>query len=82
MRRAGRRTVDARGVELDELEVLERQAGAGDHGVAVAGARVRARGREPRPAVACPRGRARVRTVQKLARCAWKNLLITRKGEI
>ena len=33
-------TGDARGVELDELQVLQRQAGAQHHGVAVAGAGV------------------------------------------
>ncbi len=62
------RTVDARGVELDELEVLERQAGAGDHGVAVARARVRARRREPRPPVPCPHRLNTMRKTEKLKR--------------
>mmetsp|Transcript_50741 Transcript_50741/g.120850 ORF Transcript_50741/g.120850 Transcript_50741/m.120850 type:complete len:295 (-) Transcript_50741:24-908(-) len=46
-------------MELHELEVLERQARARDHGVAVARARVRGRGGEPRAAVPA-RGEHRV----------------------
>mmetsp|Transcript_10585 Transcript_10585/g.20443 ORF Transcript_10585/g.20443 Transcript_10585/m.20443 type:complete len:470 (-) Transcript_10585:482-1891(-) len=49
------RAVDARRVELHKLEVLERQSGARDHGVAVAGARVCRRGRPPGAAVAARR---------------------------
>ena len=42
-------------VELYELEVLQRQPRASDHGVAIAGARVRRRGAEVRPPVAAGR---------------------------
>ena len=51
--------VDPRRVELDELEVLERQPGAGGHRAAVAGARVSARRGEVGAAVA-PRGEHRL----------------------
>ncbi len=44
--------VNAGGMELHEFEVLQRQASARHHGVAVASAGVRRRGREVRAAVA------------------------------
>eukprot|EP00964_Phaeocystis_antarctica_P063294 scaffold37967_cov57-Phaeocystis_antarctica.AAC.4 len=46
------RAVNARGVELHELEVLQRQPRAGDHAAAVARARVRRGGGVPGAAVA------------------------------
>jgi len=47
--------IDSGRVELHELHVLQRQAGAGDHAVAVAGAGVRAGGREIGAAIAAGR---------------------------
>lgn len=51
----GSHTVDSSRVELHELEVLKGQPSARDHGIAIAGARVRRRGREPRATI--PAGR-------------------------
>ena len=58
------RAVDAGGVELHELKVLQRQARTRRHRGAVAGARVRARRRVPRAAVATRREH-RVLAVEK-----------------
>ena len=59
--------IDPRGVELHELKVLEGQARARHHGVAVASAGVGGCGREPGPAVAARRqdGVVRAEAVQR-----------------
>jgi hypothetical protein len=53
------------GVELDKLEVLVLEAGAGDHGRAVAGARVRRGGGEVRATITA-RGQHRVLAVEAM----------------
>ena len=55
------RAVDAGRVELHELHVLQRQAGAQHHGVAVAGAGMRRGGREIGAAIAAGRQDRHVR---------------------